>query len=138
MRLGRRGVLVIVAALVTLMGVGCSNPSSSSSSGPATHTFYYTVTATPGYPFPITVNFIKTPTGINWSTGVVTLPWTSPTYTWTTGQDVGIEATTTGFNNDSPIDSFTATVYEDGKVLSQVSGASSSISCLVATNPWLN
>lgn len=137
MRPVRLGVLVICAAIVTLVGVGCSNPSSSSSSGPATHTFYYTVTATPGYPFSITVNFIKTPTGINWSTGVVTLPWTSPTYTWTTGQNVGIEATTDCSSN-GPIDSFTVTIYEDGKVLSQLSGASSPTSNLVAMNPWLN
>ena len=120
MRLVRLGALVTCAALVALAVVGCSNPSGGSD---------------PTVQHPLLVLHRLGEHGLDGLChllyqfergsglpGTVTAPWTSPTYSATISSSTPREAIALAWLPIGVTGTITATIYEDGKQVAQVTG----------------
>ncbi|MGO8693462.1 MAG: hypothetical protein ACLQMF_07270 [Rectinemataceae bacterium] len=123
MRLVRLGALVTCAALVALAVVGCSNPSGGSDPTSSTHSWYYTVSVSTGST--VDVIYCINSSGGQDSPGTVTTPWTSPTYSATISSSTPREAIVLASLPSGVAGTITATIYEDGKQVAQVTGTGS-------------
>ena len=89
----------------------------------STHSWYYTVSVSTGST--VDVIYCINSSGGQDSPGTVTTPWTSPTYSATISSSTPREAIVLASLPSGVAGTITATIYEDGKQVAQVTGTGS-------------